>query len=134
MLRRLLPAILLSLCACLPALRAEFPEPHNNQIETIPLTPPQKAVEMIHLPQGFKASLFAAEPDVRQPIAMCWDEHGRLWVAENYTYSDQKERFDMTLKDRIVILEDSTNSGHFDKRTVFTEDLQMLTSIEKGFG
>ncbi len=89
---------------------------------------------MMHLPPGFKATLFAAEPDVQQPIAMCWDEKGRLWVAENYTYSDGNERFDMKLRDRILIFEDTNNDGHFDKRTVFCDDLQMLTSIERGFG
>jgi putative membrane-bound dehydrogenase-like protein len=89
---------------------------------------------MMHLPPGFKATVFAHEPDVQQPIAMCWDEKGRLWVAENYTYSDAKERFDLKLRDRILIFEDSKNTGHFDKRTVFADDLQMLTSIERGFG
>jgi putative membrane-bound dehydrogenase-like protein len=118
----------------LPALRAEFPTPTNNQPETIPLTPPGKTIELMHLPPGFKATVFAHEPDVQQPIAMCWDERGRLWVAENYTYSDAKERFDLKLRDRILIFEDSKNAGHFDKRTVFADDLQMLTSIERGFG
>ena len=65
---------------------------------------------------------------------MCWDEHGRLWIAENYTYSDGKERFDLNLRDRIVILEDADHDGKFDKRTVFTDEVQMLTSIERGFG
>lgn len=119
------------------ALRAQspdFPTPTNNQEETIPLTPPAKTIEMMHLPPGFKASLYASEPDVQQPIAMCWDERGRLWVAENYTYSDAKERFDMKLRDRILIFEDTKNTGHFDKRTVFYDNLQMLTSIERGFG
>lgn len=117
------------------SLRAEFPAPTNNQaITTIPLTPPEKTIGMMHLPPGFKATLFAHEPDVQQPIAMCWDERGRLWIAENYTYSDGEERFDMKLKDRILIFEDTDNDGHFDKRTVFADDLQMLTSIERGFG
>ena len=116
------------------SLCAEFPTPTNNQRETMPLTPPEKTIGMMHLPPGFKATLFAHEPDVRQPIAMCWDEHGRLWIAENYTYSDGAERFDLKLKDRILIFEDTDNDGHFDKRTVFCDDLQMLTSIERGFG
>ncbi len=75
---------------------ADFPAPTNNQeITHIPFTPPQDTVKLMHLPPGFKATLFAAEPDVQNPIAMCWDEKGRLWIAENYTYADAKERFDM---------------------------------------
>ncbi|MEO6785159.1 MAG: PVC-type heme-binding CxxCH protein, partial [Chthoniobacteraceae bacterium] len=130
--RRIIITLTLSLCAF--AWSSEFPTPTNNQPETIPLTPPEKTIGMMHLPPGFKATLFAHEPDVRQPIAMCWDERGRLWVAENYTYSDAKERFDLKLRDRILIFEDTKNTGHFDKRTVFYDDLQMLTSIERGFG
>ncbi len=123
------------LLAVSTAVAADFPTPTNNQPPTnVPLTPPAEAVKMLHLPPGFKATLFAAEPDVQNPIAMCWDEHGRLWIAENYTYSDVKERFDLKLRDRILIFEDTDNDGHFDKRTVFAEDLQMLTSIERGQG
>ncbi|NBV55916.1 MAG: hypothetical protein EBR70_04955, partial [Verrucomicrobia bacterium] len=125
---------LAALLAALNLGAAPFPEPRNNQPETIPPLTPADALTKLHLPPGFRASLFAAEPDVRQPIALCWDERGRLWVAENYTYSDGKERFDLKLKDRIAILEDADHDGKFDKRTVFTDDVQMLTSIERGFG
>jgi putative membrane-bound dehydrogenase-like protein len=116
------------------AFAAPFPTPHDNQKETIPVLKPVDALTKLHLPEGFKATLFAAEPDVRQPIAMCWDERGRLWIAENYTYSDGKERYDLNLRDRILILEDSDHDGKFDKRTVFTDEVQMLTSIERGLG
>lgn len=127
--------LLAALLSFAPLRAATFPKPTNNQDTTgNPLTSPQAALAGIHLPPGFKATLFAAEPDVQNPIAMCWDERGRLWIAENYTYSDNKERFDLKLRDRILIFEDTDNDGHFDKRTVFADDLQMLTSIERGFG
>jgi putative membrane-bound dehydrogenase-like protein len=121
-------------CFALTLGAASFPEPTNNQPETLPLLTPAQALAKLHLPEGFRATLFAGEPDVRQPIALCWDERGRLWVAENYTYADGKERFDLKLKDRIVIFEDADHDGKFDKRTVFTDDVQMLTSLERGFG
>src|SRR5205807_1866864 len=38
------------------------------------------------LPPGFKMHVFAGEPDIRQPIAFCLDDRGRVWVAEGYTY------------------------------------------------
>jgi len=60
------------------AFAAPFPTPHDNQKETIPVLKPVDALTKLHLPEGFKATLFAAEPEVRQPIAMCWDERGRL--------------------------------------------------------
>jgi hypothetical protein len=48
--------------------------------------PGEEAVRVMKLPEGFKAILFAAEPDVKQPIAMALDHRGRLWVAEAYEY------------------------------------------------
>ncbi|MEO6182872.1 MAG: dehydrogenase, partial [Verrucomicrobiota bacterium] len=47
---------------------------------------PEDAVAKMTLPPGFKATLFAGEPDVKQPIAFAIDHRGRLWVAEAYTY------------------------------------------------
>jgi hypothetical protein len=53
------------------AFAAPFPEPHNNQKETIPLLTSADALTKLHLPEGFKATLFAAEPDVRQSCTLC---------------------------------------------------------------
>jgi putative membrane-bound dehydrogenase-like protein len=89
---------------------------------------------MLQLPPGFKATLFAAEPDVQNPIAMAWDAKGRMWVAENYTYAERQKRFDLGLKDRVIILEDKDWDGVAETRKVFTEDVQMLTSVEVGRG
>src|SRR5436190_14833242 len=47
---------------------------------------PEQAAREASLPPGFKMHVFAAEPDVRQPIAFCLDDRGRVWVAEGYTY------------------------------------------------
>src|SRR5688572_14014871 len=42
------------------------------------------------LPPGFKMHVFAAEPEVVQPIAFCLDHRGRVWVAEGITYPRRK--------------------------------------------
>ncbi|MCC6880996.1 MAG: hypothetical protein IT576_02490, partial [Verrucomicrobiales bacterium] len=47
---------------------------------------PAEAAKSITMPEGFHATLFAGEPDVRQPVAMALDARGRLWVAESYSY------------------------------------------------
>jgi len=125
---------MLPVALMLAAAAAPFPEPHDNQAVTVPFLSPSEALGRMRAPEGFRVSLFAAEPDVRQPIALCWDHRGRLWIAENYTYADGKERFDLSLRDRIVILEDADHDGRFDRRTVFADDLKMLTSIELGLG
>ncbi|RLS51957.1 MAG: dehydrogenase [Planctomycetota bacterium] len=86
------------------------------------------------LPPGFSASIFAAEPDVQQPIGIAFDTRGRLWVAENYTYAESSINMDRDLSDRIVILEDTDKDGKSDKRKVFWDRGKCITSVETGFG
>ncbi len=114
---------------------ADFPAPFNsgNEKDRTP-TPVAEALAAIKLPPGFRAQCFASEPMVQNPIACAWDARGRLWIAENYTYADQRTNFDKTLRDRILILEDTDGNGTADKRTVFADDLQNLTSIALGHG
>jgi putative membrane-bound dehydrogenase-like protein len=97
-----------------------------------PLPPHEAAVSMT-LPAGFKATLFAGEPDVVQPIAFCFDDRGRLWVCECRSYP-KWIKDGSPGEDRILIFEDSKNTGTFDKRTVFADKLANLSSIEFGFG
>jgi putative membrane-bound dehydrogenase-like protein len=111
-----------------------FPEIFNTQEVKEQFLAPAEALATITLPEGFLVSLFAAEPDVQQPIAITTDERGRLWVAENYTYSESNVNFDDALRDRIVILEDTDGDGRFDERTVFWDEAKKLTSVEVGFG
>ena len=111
-----------------------FPEVFNTQDPGDGLTPPEEALRGMRVPPGFNVTLFAAEPDVRQPIALATDERGRLWVAENYTYAESKTNYETKLRDRIVILEDTDNDGRFDRRKVFWDQAKKLTSIEIGFG
>ncbi|MFK7768356.1 MAG: PVC-type heme-binding CxxCH protein [Mariniblastus sp.] len=106
----------------------------NTQALSIPMTPPMEALGMMELPKGFQATLFAAEPNVHQPISVTTDARGRLWIAECYTYSDNKENYNTELNDRIVIFEDVDNDGVFDKRKVFWDKGKKLTSVEVGFG
>ena len=114
---------------------AEFPVPFNTEPDTnsAPMPAAQSAAQM-KLPPGFKATVFAAEPDVQNPIALAWDARGRLWVAENYTYAERATKFELRLRDRVLIFEDAKGDGHFTSRKVFTDDVQMLTSVEVGRG
>ncbi len=94
--------------------------------------PPDKAASVMTVPEGFDVKLFAGEPDVAQPIALCLDDRGRVWVAEAYSYPIRRP--DKEAKDRIVIFEDTTGKGTFDKRTVFMEGLNLVSGLEVGFG
>ncbi len=100
--------------------------------------PAEDAVRTAVLPPGFSMEVFASEPMIRQPISMSFDSRGRLWIAENDTYADQAptndKGFDMNVKDRIVVLEDTDLDGRADRRTVFHDQLQRLSSILPGLG
>lgn len=92
----------------------------------------QKLVAGMKLQDGFQAELIAAEPDVKQPIAFCFDERGRLWVAEAFSYPNRQPEGQG--KDRISIFEDSDGDGSFETHKVFCEGLNLVSGIEVGFG
>ena len=46
----------------------------------------QLAIKRFSLPKGLKASLWAAEPMLANPVAIDFDESGRLFVSETYRY------------------------------------------------
>ena len=45
---------------------------------------PQKAAAGFGMPEGFVVELFAAEPDVANPVAFSIDERGRVFVCESF--------------------------------------------------
>jgi len=134
MIRPLLSLLaLLSLNGAL-ARAADFPEPYDTEkAGTAPMAA-EEAAKTAVLPEGFRLEVFASEPDVRQPIAIDFDERGRLWVAECYTFAETPLRWDLNLNDRVTILEDTDGDGKSDKRTVFWDQGKRLTSVAVGAG
>lgn len=113
------------------AIAAEAWRPVDTQPAGQPL-PAREAAGRIKAPPGFRVTLAAAEPDVRQPIAIAYDDRGRLWVAECFSYAGSN--FSDERRDRIVIFEDADGDGVFDSRKVFAENLNRLTGLALGFG
>jgi putative membrane-bound dehydrogenase-like protein len=125
------PALIMT-CLIAAAADADFPELFDTEpISDQSRMPADQAAKAFQLPSGFRATAFASEPDVQNPIAMSWDARGRLWIAENYTYAERSQRFQLDLRDRVVIL-DNTTGERFKRRTVFTDNVQMLTGLEVG--
>ena len=94
---------------------------------------PDEAVESMTVMDGFKANAWAGEPMVTQPIAFCWDDRGRLWVAENRDYESRGSGFSNFGDSRIVILEDTDHDGDADSRKVFLEGIPFPSAIAVGF-
>ncbi len=93
---------------------------------------PGDAANHMTVPPGFRVQLAAGEPMVHQPVAMCFDHKGRLWVAEAHTYPLRAP--DGEGKDKILIFEDTTGDGVFDTSKTFIEGLNLVSGMEIGFG
>jgi putative membrane-bound dehydrogenase-like protein len=116
----------------LPGARAAEGPPRRDEFRFAGLSAAEAARAMT-LPPGFSATVFAAEPEIRQPIAMALDDRGRLWVAENPEYP----RWGPPEKGgscRVLVLEDADGDGAHDRRTVFLENVNFISGLEVGFG
>ncbi len=105
----------------------------QHKTSDAPFLNPSQAVAQMAIPDGFDVSIFAAEPDIAEPIAFCFDDRGRLWVAENFNYQTRRKHTDEQVS-RIQILEDSNGDGTFDKKKTFTDKLTFTSGIACGFG
>lgn len=90
---------------------------------------PEESKKLIQVPVGFDLELFASEPDISNPIAMEWDEKGRLWVIETVDYPNTVRDGDGVGDDRIKICEDTDGDGKADKFTLFADKLNIPTSL-----
>ena len=93
---------------------------------------PEDSRRHIQLPEGFEAVLFAAEPNIINPIAFTWDEKGRLWVVQSQDYPHGLSN-DVG-GDRITICEDTNGDGKADKFTDFATEQSLSTGIVKVAG
>jgi len=52
--------------------------PHNQDAPPGPALSPQEAVAKMTVPPGFQVEVVASEPDIVNPVAMTFDERGRV--------------------------------------------------------
>src|SRR5579875_1716522 len=93
---------------------------------------PAEATRRMTVPAGFTVELIASEPEIVNPIAMTFDDKGRLWVTESLEYP--RLVGSGPGRDRVKILEDTKGTGRFDKVTVFAEGLNIPTGVAVGYG
>jgi putative membrane-bound dehydrogenase-like protein len=100
----------------------------NQTLMQLPLKP-DDSQRHYSMPKGFRLELFASEKDFAgKPIAMNWDERGRLWLCETVDYPNElRPRGEG--RDRIRICEDTDGDGKADKFTVFAEQMSIPTAI-----
>lgn len=103
------------------------PKETASTVTSLPLAPAESLAK-IHVPDGFKVQLVAAEPLLESPVAIDWDERGRMWVVEMVDYPlglDGKG----APGGRVRVLEDSDGDGRYDKTTLFADGLKFPTGL-----
>src|SRR5579872_3115651 len=108
---RYLPAIaLLTLLAC------------SRKPAGAPALSPQDSLKSFHLSEDFHVELFAAEPQVVDPVEMVFDENGRIYVAEMLDYPEDPPP-GKPARSRIRLLEDTDGDGKIDRNTIFADNV-----------
>jgi glucose/arabinose dehydrogenase len=92
---------------------------------------PQEAIGKMSVPEGFTVELVASEPDIVNPIAMTFDDRGRIWITESIEYPRKPAGVG---RDRVKLLEDTDADGRADKITTFAEGLNIPTGVAVGYG
>jgi putative membrane-bound dehydrogenase-like protein len=117
--------------------------------------PADEATKKMTVADGFAVKLVAAEPLVRKPVAVDFDDRGRLWVIQYLQYPNpaglkrvQVDRYSRTVydrvpepppkgtkgADRITVLSDFDANGRARKAKDFLSDLNLATGIAFGHG
>ena len=111
----------------LPRLYAADPVITAQDLPRVPAVEPKDTLSTFKLKPGFHLELVASEPGVLGPVAMAFDERGRLFVVEMIDYSERREH--VPHLGRIRVLEDTNGDGIFDKSTVFADNLPWPTGV-----
>src|SRR5262249_23556319 len=105
----------------------------NRRPSGQPYLKPEESVQRLKVPPGYEVKVFAAEPDIINPIAFSIDERGRLWVLECFEYPKRTPKGKKP-RDRIKILEDTDGDGKADKVTVWAEGKDLPTGWDLATG
>ena len=89
---------------------------------------PEEMLETFRISDEFRVEIFAAEPDVTDPVELAFDEQGRAWVAEMRDYPYQPPEGETALS-RVRVMEDRDGDGRVDHSTIFAEGLPNVKSV-----
>ncbi|MFN0050872.1 MAG: PVC-type heme-binding CxxCH protein [Planctomycetales bacterium] len=116
---------------------------------------PAEEQQRLKVAEGLQISLVAAEPDVTQPLSICFDDRGRMWVLQYRQYPNPEGlkavKMDEWLRtkydkipdppplgpkgeDRISVYEDVDGDGRVDSVKHFLSDLNLASGMALGFG
>jgi putative membrane-bound dehydrogenase-like protein len=94
----------------------------------VPALSPQDSLQSFHLSEDFHVELFAAEPQVVDPVEMVFDENGRIYVAEMIDYPDDPPP-GQPARSRIRLLEDTDGDGKIDRSIIFADQVLEVSGL-----
>ena len=98
-----------------------------KELPRYPAVEPVAAISTWKVKSGFKLQLAAHEPQVRDPIAICYDERGRMFVCEMIDYSERRD--EIPHLGRVSVLEDKDGDGYYETSHVFADNLPWPTGL-----
>lgn len=92
---------------------------------------PEESIKAMKVHEDFQVEVFAAEPHIKDPISMVFDEQGNAYVVEmpDYPFSDVTPNEPGEGKGRIVFLKDTDGDGVVDESILFVEEISEITSM-----
>jgi putative membrane-bound dehydrogenase-like protein len=105
--------------------------PHGQSQPPGPALSPAEAIKKMQVPAGFHVELVIAEPDLVNPVAMTFDEQGRIWITESIEYP---RRSAGPGKDRVKVFKSTKGDGKFDKITTVIDGLNIPSGVAVGHG
>lgn len=91
---------------------------------------PEEELKTFKLPPGFRIELVASEPMIESPVAISFDDQGRLFVVEMRSYMrDLEGTTEKEPTSRISLLTDVDGDGRMDKASAFLDNLVMPRGV-----
>jgi putative membrane-bound dehydrogenase-like protein len=116
-------------CFALVCFSASAAEPtlSSNDLPRFAPVAPEAALKTFEVKKGFHLELVAAEPKIVSPVALSFDENGRMFVVEMVDYSERRD--ETPHLGRIRLLEDVDGDGTYEKSTLFATNLAWPTAV-----
>lgn len=89
---------------------------------------PEAAQQQFRIDPGLRIELVACEPQIESPVAMAFDEQGRLWVVEMRDYPNGPAP-GQPPQGRIKVLEDRDGDGRYEQSRVFADQLLFANGL-----
>jgi putative heme-binding domain-containing protein len=128
-----LTLLLLTSMACVLFAAAPHEDviPHRQDVPPNEPFSAEEALERMTVPEGFHVEPVASEPNVVNPVAMTFDDRGRIWITESVEYPRKPAG---PGRDRVKILEDTDGDGRADKVRIFADGLNIPSGVAVGYG